>query len=311
MSAEEVQALGPALASRMSTEQLEAASLMFNSIATATTEHNLNTIMGVRRVFTNHLKSCIRMPAGGAGAGGSQQTGFEMELITSDAASNIFASWPNKEVHHGGKSMSWELRSMEDLAAKLALEDSPAGWGAMQGKPIAIPAGRTHHTGVILAGPPFTVCWVMRADETTLLTVRFPLIVWSEEDAVILPPDDAQGNPFYADPPAQPGLHRDLFKTWARRVAAALLMDGYPMSPAVVRHLGSEYQSESEDSRVPTPRSVSPAIDSSDEEGAHRATSPTDSSDAEGAHLPTLELDSSEEEDLPLEVRWGVLPTPR
>ena len=298
MSAEEVQALGPALASRMSTEQLEAASLMFNSIATATTEHNLNTIMGVRRVFTNHLKSCIRMPAGGAGAGGSQQTGFEMELVTSDAASRIFEGWPNKESSRGGKSMSWELRSMEDMAAKLALQDSPAGWGAMQGKPITIPAGRTHHAGVLLAGPPFTVCWMMRADETTLLTVRFPLIVWSEEDAVILPPDDAQGNPFYADPPHQPGLHRDLFKTWARRVAAALLMDGYPMSPAVVSHLPKEYLSDSEDSRPATPRSVSP-VDSSDAEGAHRPMSPADSSDAEGAHWYTPYLraaDSSDEE---------------
>ena len=132
MSAEEIQALGPGLASRMSFEQLKAASLMFNSISAATTEHNSNTIIGVRLVFANHLKSCIRMPAGGAGAGGSQQTGFEMELVTSDAASRIFEGWPNKESSRGGKSMSWELRSMEDMAAKLALQDPPAGWGAMQ-----------------------------------------------------------------------------------------------------------------------------------------------------------------------------------
>ena len=296
MSTDEIQALGPGLASRMSTEQLLAASLMFNSITTATTELNSTTIVGVRRVFANHLKSCMRMPAGGAGAGGAQQTGFELELITSDAASCMFRSWPNKEAHPDGKSMSWELRSIEDMAAKLALQDSPAGWGAMQGKPIAIPTGRTYHAGVLLAGPPFTVCWMMRADETTLLTVRFPLIVWSEEDAVILPPDDAQGNPFYTDPPHQPGLHRDRFKTWARRVAAALLMDGYRMSPAVVSHLPKEYQSDSEDSRPATPRSVSP-VDSSDAEGAHRPMSPADSSDAEGAHLPSYPAaDSSDEE---------------
>lgn len=148
---------------------------------------------------------------------------------------------------------------MEDMADKLAFQNPPAGWGAMHGRPITIPPGRTHHAGVLLAGPPFTVCWTVRADETTLLTVRFPLIIWLEEDAVILPPDDAQGTPFYQDPPGQPGLHRDLFKTWARRVAAALLMEGYPMSPAVVSHLPKEYQSDSDSDAQPvTPRSVSP-----------------------------------------------------
>ena len=128
----------------------------------------------------------------------------------------------------------------------------------------------------------------------TLLSVRFPIIIWSEEDAVILPPDDAQGNPFYQDPPGQPGLHRDLFKTWARRVASTLLMEGYPMSPAVVSHLPKEYHSDSDSDAQPvTPRSVSPEpsagepmspADSSDAEGAHRPMTP-DSSDAEGAHL--------------------------
>ena len=75
------------------------------------------------------------------------------------------------------------------------------------------------------------------------------------------------------------------------------MMDGYPMSPAVISNLPREYQSDSEDSRAATPRSVSP-VDSSDAEGAHRPMSPADSSDAEGAHwyTPYLAADSSDEE---------------
>jgi hypothetical protein len=138
----------------------------------------------------------------------------------------------------------------------LSLQDT--GWGAMQGKPIAIAQGRLAHTGVILVGPPFTVCWTLRPDQTTSLTVRFPLIIWSETDAVILPPDDAQGTPFYVDPWSQPGLHRDLFKTWGRRVAGELAMRGFPMSWAVRSHLPMEYQSDCDSEGPVTPRSESP-----------------------------------------------------
>ena len=105
---------------------------------------------------------------------------------------------------------------------------------------------REEHIGVILVGPPFTVTWSKRSDGTTVLAVRFPAILWSEEDAVVLPPDDATGMAFYVDPADQPGLHRDLFKTWGRRVAGELLTRGYPMSRAVVSHLPVQYQSDSE-----------------------------------------------------------------
>ena len=226
----------------------------------------------------------------GAAAGGSQQTGFEMELISAAGAQKMFETWPNRESSMNGHRLSWELRSMEDLADRLALERE--GWGALQGKPMTIPVGKAHHAGVLLVGPPFTVCWMMRPDQTTSLSVRFPLILWSEEDAIILPPDDAEGTAFYIDPPNKPGLHRDLFKTWGRRVAAALVMANFPMSRAVIQHLPREYLSDSEDDRPITPRSVSPSLpdqdwrddlDSSDEEGAHRLPTP-DSSDEEGAH---------------------------
>ena len=146
----------------------------------------------------------------------------------------------------------------------------------------------------------------MRPDRTTSLAVRFPLLIWSEEDNLILPPDDSRGVAFYVDPPNQPGLHRDHFKTWARRIAAELVMQGFPMSEAVLSHLPREYQSDSGSDAPPaTPRSVSPSIledsdsvDSSDIEGAHRAASPEpDSSDMEGAHRASSpEPDSSDME---------------
>ena len=85
----------------------------------------------------------------------------------------------------------------------------------------------------------------MRPDRTTSLAVRFPLLIWSEEDNLIIPPDDSRGVAFYVDPPNQPGLHRDHFKTWARRIAAELVMQGFPMSEAVLSHLPREYQSDS------------------------------------------------------------------
>jgi hypothetical protein len=292
MTAAEVAALGPGLASRMSMDQLEAASVLFNSLSVSTTEQNSVSIADVRRVFMNHLSRCIRMPAGGATAGGSQQTGFEMELVTADCASRMFQGWPNRESSSDGRKMSWEFRSMETLADNLALQDQPAGWGALQGKPISIAPGRITNTGVLMVGPPFTVSWMSRPDRTTLLSVRFPLVVWTEDDAAILPPDDAAGTPFYINPPTQPGLHRDLFKTWGRRIAAELLMKNYPMSAKVLSLLPKEYLSDSDSDAPPaTPRSVSPEpvdnsdmeADSSDMEGGRRPPTP-DSSDLEGAH---------------------------
>ena len=264
-------------------EQLAEASLLFHSFST---EHLLIPLASVRQLFLHHLHRCMRMPAGGATAGGSQQTGFDMELLTANAARLMFKGWPNFQSMSQGKRLSWELRSMKDLAENLALEQT--SWGALMGKPMAIAPGKTTHPGVLLVGPPFTVSFSTRPDSTTSLSVRFPIILWSEEDAVILPPDtigdQAQDQiPFYVDPPLQPGLHRDMFKEWGRTVAAELAMRQFPMSSAVMSHLPHSYQSASDSEQsVVTPRSVS-SVDSSDLEGAHRPRSP-DSSDLEGAH---------------------------
>ena len=225
-------------------EQLEAAFLLYTTITTMPMESNTISICHLRQAFFNHLKSCMRMPAGGATTGGSMQSGFEMGLVSAAGASELMRNWPNQQQQDGGRRQSWELRSMDDMAAHLQLEST--GWGALQGKPMAISQGRRAHAGVILAGPPFTVSWGQRADLTTSLCVRFPLVLWTEEDAVILPPDDAQGIPFYLDPPGQPGYNRDIFKTWGRRVAGELCVKGFPMTSAVKAHLTAEYQSESE-----------------------------------------------------------------
>ena len=152
MSANEVQILGTGLASLMSMAQLGAAVALFDSLSTAIADHNTISLTHLRRAFFNHVKSCLRMPAGGAMAGGSMQTGFEMELVSTIGIGLLMAGWPNHESLNNGRRRSWELRTMEELAAHLKLETQ--GWGALMGKPMAIKLGRTTHGGVLLAAPP-------------------------------------------------------------------------------------------------------------------------------------------------------------
>ena len=81
MTSNEIANLGTGLAALMSTAQLEAAvALYYSTISTATKSQNTVSIAHVRRAFYNHLKACVRMPAGGANAKGSMQTGFELEI---------------------------------------------------------------------------------------------------------------------------------------------------------------------------------------------------------------------------------------
>ena len=85
--------------------------------------------------------------------------------------------------------------------------------------------------------------WGERDDGTTWLCCRFPVVLWTEEDAAILPPDttsEAGPAPFYLDPVDQPGAFRDIFKTWGRRVAGELCSRGFPMSTAVKLHMPEE-----------------------------------------------------------------------
>jgi hypothetical protein len=79
----------------------------------------------------------------------------------------------------------------------------------------------------------------VRADTTTLLTVRTALTIFTEEDAMVLPPDDKESKPFYVDPPDRPGYTRDLFRSHALLMAKELLDSGHPLTPRLGR-LSSE-----------------------------------------------------------------------
>jgi hypothetical protein len=298
----EIETMGLWLADLLSDSQLAAAVERYNA-KIALNKQFLVPLAGLRLVWMNHFHRVIRMPAGGAQAGGSMQTGFEMELVTRLAVEALMEGWPNRqEMARGG--LSWEVRTMEELGPLLAFEKKPAGWGMLNCKPIA-PLPRTQeHRGVLMVSPPLTVTWSVRADSSTLLAVRFPLTIWSDDDAMILPPDDAAGNSFYADPADQPGFHRDIFKTWAHMLLGELHSALVPMTLRALAHLPRQYQGcdspcESEedqrsrsDEAEARPEILDSSdeaearpeiLDSSDEEGAHREM--IDSSDEEGAHL--------------------------
>ena len=170
----------------------------------------------------------MKMPAGGAHSGGSQQTGFEMELMTAASSKAIFGQWPNFQRSKLG--MSWEARTMEECESVLCFEESLAGWGIGNLKPAPPPTGSKEHRAVLMVAPPITVTFQIRQDRTTMLTVRAPLVIYTEEDATILPPDDKDGVPFYQDPPDSPGMHRDLFRMHAKKIISTMVEESWPLS---------------------------------------------------------------------------------
>ena len=119
---------------------------------------------------------------------------------------------------------------MEECALVCAFQDAPNGWGMWNGRAAQLSSGSKVHESVLMFAPPMTITSKMRADTTTVLTARAPLIIFTENDATILPPDDSTGVPFYQDPPDQPGLHRDLFREHARQLTRELLHSGLPLS---------------------------------------------------------------------------------
>ena len=216
----------------MTEEQLQLAHLYYN-LNYAPRRSMTVALDNVRQVYANHWRSILKMPAGGATAGGSMQTGFEMELLTAQAVRKLFVNWPNYQSMRMGHS--WEARTMQECALVCAFQDRPSGWGMWNGKPAPPVAGAKHHHAVLLAAPPITVTWQMRADTTTLLTVRTPLILFTEDDATILPPDDNTGKPFYVDPVGFKGQTRDAFRQHALLLTKELLDAGYPLSPKLGR----------------------------------------------------------------------------
>ena len=230
--------MGAGLVELMTELQLkEAATKYFAKKGTPFKQNTIN-LRHLEQAWMNHWQRVMRMPAGGAHAGGAMQTGFEMELISSYGVHLLMEKWKNYESIRFGHS--WELRSMEEAAEALAFTK----WGLMNAKPIPPVSGSNVHAGLILAAPPVTATWRLRNDMTTMLVVRVALVLWMDDDSIILPPDDAMGTPFYVDPVDRPGFHRDLFKEFARRALGEFVMQGYPMSNLARTHMPSEYLSE-------------------------------------------------------------------
>ena len=221
----------------MTPEQLEQAAMNYRSYL-APLKHFMVSRSHVEQVWHNHWQRIMRMPAGGAHGGGAMQTGFEMELVSACAVRTLMQSWPNYQSIRFGHS--WELRSMEEAGEGLAFRR----WGLLNAKPIPQVGGSNVHAGLIFAAPPVTATWRMRSDATTMLVVRVPLVIWTETNSIILPPDAADGTPFYVDPENAPGYHRDLFQKWARMVLGEFVANGFPMSPLARTHLPREYMSE-------------------------------------------------------------------
>ena len=229
--------MGPALLELMSEDQLQQAATRY-AMSIAPRKQYVLSMAHLEQAWMNHWQRVLRMPAGGAHAGGAMQTGFEMELVSSVAVRSLMTNWPNHQSIRFGHS--WELRTMEEAAEGLHFHK----WGLMNAKPIP-PVGGSHvHAGLILAAPPVTVTWRLRNDATSIMVVRAPIVLWMEDGSVILPPDDAEGTPFYVDPADRPGHHRDLFGSWARKVLGELALSGYPMSEMALTHLPREYQSD-------------------------------------------------------------------
>ena len=225
---EDIHDLGKIIVLMMDDLQLEEASKYY-SLKVSKTPAMTVPLESVKRVLANHWRSSIRMPAGGVNSGkGSMQTGFEVELITAATIQDLFRSWPNYE--HVKMGHSWEARTMEECESVCDFHEPPAGWGFGNAKTAPIASGAKESTAVLMVAPPITVVWQLRADTTTMLTVRAPLVIYTEDDATILPPDDKEGNPFYVDPPESPGRHRDLFRQHGLKMAKKLLDSGYPLS---------------------------------------------------------------------------------
>ena len=106
----DIEKMGLWVTDLLSDAQLAAAAERYNA-SIPQNKQFLVPITTLRMVWMNHFNKCIRMPAGGALAGGSMQTGFEIELITHSAAHALMEGWQNRqEMAHGG--LSWEVRSL-------------------------------------------------------------------------------------------------------------------------------------------------------------------------------------------------------
>ena len=236
LTKDEVTSMGAGLLVLMSREQVQAAAEYHHSTDSVRKQYMVG-LLHLNQAWKNHWQRVMRMPAGGAHAGGAMQTGFEMELISAYGIKLLMEGWPNYQSIRFGHS--WELRTMEEASQALAFTK----WGLLNAKPIPPVSRSDVHAGLILAAPPVTVTWRLRSDATSIMVVRAPLVLWMEDNSIVLPPNDAHGTPFYVDPVDRPGFHRDLFQSWARKVLGEFVLQGYPMSPLARTHLPPDYMS--------------------------------------------------------------------
>jgi hypothetical protein len=78
----------------------------------------------------------------------------------------------------------------------------------------------------VLVALPLTVRLRTTGEGLTILQFNAPLVLYTETDTIVLPPDttaaDGTTVPFYVDPLRRPGLHRDVFREHAQKLEGAL-----------------------------------------------------------------------------------------
>ena len=195
--------------------------------------------------FCRLLRARMKLPRGGANGGGSMQTLFEIPMVTKATAEVLFADWPKRA---GEKDPCWELSTMAQCETLLAFQSNRwcSTWGWGNARPLAPNGALT--SCVLLAAPPITVRLRSTTEGLRVLQVNLALVLFTETNTVVLPPDVAdpatgRSIPFYVDPRNRPGLHRDVFAAHAKRMVGELMRAGFlNFTPALAALAPAEYQ---------------------------------------------------------------------
>jgi hypothetical protein len=196
--------------------------------------------------FYRLVRARMKMPRGGASGGGSMQTLFEIPMVSTETAvEHMFKLWPTKQ---GEKDPCFELSTMELCSTHLAFHESKwaSGWGHGNARPMFISSSKA--TSLLMAAPPFTVRLRKTTENLNILQVNFAMVLYTESDTVVLPPDveDSEGRsiPFYLDPPNQPGWHRDAFRAHAKMMLVPLLEKNFPLSGGLSQRAPAQYHQQ-------------------------------------------------------------------
>ena len=82
-------AMGEDIVQLLSETQLEQAAVFYNRATIAPMKCYTMSWTHLQQAWLNHWQRVLRMPAGGAHAGGAMQTGFEMELISAKSIRHV------------------------------------------------------------------------------------------------------------------------------------------------------------------------------------------------------------------------------